>query len=98
MSEFKFNSVEEAIEDFKLGKMVIVVDDGSTDRSVDVVKQYIDNNGNIKLIMHPDKKNHGLNESLKLAVVKSKGEYIAFCEADDILHPDNIAKKIRLVK
>lgn len=28
MSEFKFNSVEEAIEDFKLGKMVIVVDDG----------------------------------------------------------------------
>ena len=48
--------------------------------------------------MHPDKKNHGLNESLKLAIVKSKGEYIAFCEADDILHPDNIAKKIRLVK
>ena len=77
---------------------VIVVDDGSTDRSVDVVKQYIDNNSNIKLIMHPDKKNHGLNESLKLAIVKSKGEYIAFCEADDILHPDNIAKKIRLVK
>lgn len=28
MSEFKFNAVEEAIKDFKLGKMVIVVDDG----------------------------------------------------------------------
>ena len=31
MSEFKFNSVEEAIEDFKLGKMVIVVDDGDAE-------------------------------------------------------------------
>lgn len=77
---------------------VIVVDDGSTDRSVDVVKRYLKNNRNMKLVMHQDKKNHGLNESLKLAIVKSKGEYIAFCEADDILHPDNIAKKMRLVK
>ena len=31
MSEVKFNSVEEAIEDFKLGKMVIVVDDGDAE-------------------------------------------------------------------
>ena len=31
MSEFKFNSVEEAIEDFKLGKMVIVVEDGDAE-------------------------------------------------------------------
>ncbi|MCI5504362.1 MAG: GTP cyclohydrolase II [Anaerobutyricum sp.] len=31
MSEFKFNSVKEAIEDFKLGKMVIVVDDGDAE-------------------------------------------------------------------
>ena len=31
MSEFKFNSVEEAIEYFKLGKMVIVVDDGDAE-------------------------------------------------------------------
>lgn len=31
MSEFKFNSVEEAIGDFKLGKMVIVVDDGDAE-------------------------------------------------------------------
>ena len=31
MREFKFNSVEEAIEDFKLGKMVIVVDDGDAE-------------------------------------------------------------------
>ncbi|MCI5504751.1 MAG: GTP cyclohydrolase II [Eubacterium sp.] len=31
MSEFKFNAVEEAIADFKLGKMVIVVDDGDAE-------------------------------------------------------------------
>ena len=28
MSEFQFNTIEEAIEDVKQGKMVIVVDDG----------------------------------------------------------------------
>lgn len=31
MNEFKFNAVEEALADFKLGKMVIVVDDGDVE-------------------------------------------------------------------
>lgn len=62
---------------------VIVVDDGSKDNSVNVIKSYCEKFKNIKLFTHPENKNKGLIETLKLGVKKAKGEYIAFCESDD---------------
>lgn len=37
MGEFKFNTIEEAIEDIKQGKMIIVVDDEDRENEGDLV-------------------------------------------------------------
>ena len=76
---------------------VIVIDDGSTDKSVKVIKQYVKKYPNIFLYQHIDKKNHGLPETIKLALEKSKGEYIAFCESDDYWTPDHLEEKVKLI-
>lgn len=61
----------------------LVVDDGSQDNSLDVIKKFAEKDTRIKLYQHPDHANRGLSASLKLALLNAKGEWIAFCESDD---------------
>ena len=59
---------------------LIVVNDGSTDKTVDILKQY--NNNKIK-IHH--QKNKGVSEARNLGLSYATGDYIAFIDADDII-------------
>lgn len=61
---------------------VIVVDDGSTDNSLAVIKDYL--NKGIKLIQQ---KNQGVCVARNNAISQSAGEYIVPLDADDILSP-----------
>lgn len=60
---------------------LIIIDDGSTDGSIDVVKKI--NNPKIKLIC---KSNEGVAITRNLGLLYSKYEYIIFYDADDIMH------------
>lgn len=60
----------------------IICDDGSTDKSVDIVRNYIRKDNRIKLIQN--KKNMGLNYTLNHCLQHANGEYIARMDADDI--------------
>jgi len=74
---------------------LIIVDDGSTDNSVEVIEKYLKKYPDkIKLFFHPNKENRGLAETYKLGLTKCNGEFIAFIEADDIWYPDYLSSKI----
>lgn len=77
---------------------VIVVDDGSSDESVEVIGRYVRRHKNVKLYTHEGGVNRGLPATVKLGIEKARGEYVAFCESDDMLEPTNIEEKMRLVK
>ena len=64
---------------------IICVDDGSTDRTLELLKGYEDENNNIKVI-HQNRLGAGpaRNSGIKLA----KGKYIAFMDSDDY-YPSN---------
>lgn len=70
------NQTEELFE-------IIVIDDESQDNSVQIIKEFSDKYRNIRFYQYPDRKNHGLAESICLALKHVSGEYIAFCESDD---------------
>jgi len=59
---------------------IIVVDDGSKDRTVEKIKNYIKTNSNIKLIVN--NKNMGKGYSVKTGVISAKYPYILFSDAD----------------
>lgn len=77
---------------------IIIVDDGSKDLSRDIIKIYSDKHKNIKFYTHKDNKNMGFIETMKLAISKASGDYIAFCESDDFWVKDNIKEKIEIIK
>ena len=73
----------------------IIIDDGSTDSSLSIIKDYkkID-----KRIIVVSKQNTGLTKSLNVGLRLSKGEYIARIDGDDISHSLRFEKQINLFK
>ena len=63
---------------------IICVNDGSTDHSVEIVREYRD--PRIRLIHH--KKNKGLLVARKTGVKEARGEYCIFLDSDDELVPE----------
>ncbi len=76
---------------------LIIVDDGSTDNSIDVIKYYVEKFDNILLYQHKNGINKGLSETLQLGLKKSAGKYIAFLESDDYWADNYLEEKINVV-
>ncbi|MBQ0033269.1 MAG: glycosyltransferase, partial [bacterium] len=77
---------------------VIVIDDGSKDNSVEVIRKYAARSKKIKLYQHEGGVNKGLPATVKLGVEKASGDYIAFCESDDLWMPTNLEEKVVLIR
>lgn len=71
---------------------LIIVSDGSTDNSVDIIRKYMVTDNRIVLI---DRENKGLPFSLNEGIARAKGKYIARMDADDISLPNRLEKQIR---
>jgi len=71
---------------------IIVVDDGSTDGSLAILRQFVPR---IRLEVGP---NRGGNSARNRAFALSTGEYIQYLDADDCLEPDKIARQVRFLE
>lgn len=70
---------------------ILVVDDGSSDKTAEIVKSFAQKDTRINLLQQS---NAGVAAARNLAIEKSKGEYIAAIDADDIWYPQNLQKQI----
>ena len=71
---------------------IIVVDDGSTDDSLQVLESF---SGKITVI---STENHGAAHARNLGILHSKGEYLALLDADDYWHPQKLEKQVGYIK
>ena len=69
---------------------IIVIDDGSTDQTEKVLNKY---NGKIRYIYQ---ENSGPAVARNRGIFESKGEYLAFCDADDMWEKKKLQKQISL--
>jgi cellulose synthase/poly-beta-1,6-N-acetylglucosamine synthase-like glycosyltransferase len=70
-------------------KEIIVVDDGSTDQTFAVARQFASKD--VVVVTH---KNQGAASTRNHALSLSQGDYIQWLDADDLLSPDKIAKQM----
>ena len=73
---------------------IIIVDDGSTDRTKDIVKTFSDSR--IQYIRHPE--NRGTSAARNTGIKNSKGNFIALLDHDDEYLPERIEKGIKVFK
>lgn len=93
--EEAINSViNQTYQDWEL----IIVDDGSSDNSVEIIKSYCDKDSRIKFFQHENGQNKGLKETILLGLSHATGDWIAFLESDDIFAPENLRKKAEIVE
>ncbi len=64
---------------------IICVNDGSTDRSLDILNDYSCKYSQIKVI---NKENFGVSEARNTGIKSAKGDYIWFVDSDDVIAPN----------
>lgn len=79
--------LRQTYQDYEL----ILVDDGSTDRSGEICKAYANEDNRIIVIYQ---KNAGVSSARNAGLAIAKGKYITFCDSDDELLPDYLAVMI----
>lgn len=83
--------LNQTFSDFEL----IIVNDGSIDNSLDIIKEYAEKDSRIKII---NQKNTGIVGALNNALKLSKGDYVARMDADDISLPKRLEKQIEFLE
>jgi glycosyltransferase involved in cell wall biosynthesis len=77
--------------DFEL----LVINDGSTDRSLDIINSYACRDRRVHVT---DRANRGLIATLNEGLAQARGEYVARMDADDIAVPERLAKQVEWLR
>jgi len=78
--KFIADAIESVLNQTYQNWELIIIDDGSTDNSKDIVQRYVNNE--IILIKH--KYNKGIAKTKNTGIANARGKYIAFLDQDDI--------------
>jgi len=89
-ARFLGEAVESALGQTHPSVEVIVVDDGSTDETQDVLRRFG------KAIINVRKVNQGLSAARNTGIVHARGAFIAFLDSDDIWLPEKLTRQLAL--
>ena len=80
--------VEQSMENWEL----IIIDDGSCDRSVALAKAWQEKDGRICVLQN--EKNSGVAKTRNRGIELAKGQYIAFLDSDDVWHREKLQRQL----
>jgi glycosyltransferase involved in cell wall biosynthesis len=73
----------------------LIIDAGSTDGTLEVIKKYAEKNKHIHYISEPDK---GQSDAMNKGINLAKGSIISFLNADDVYYPFTLRRVLYLFK
>lgn len=76
----------------------LLIDDGSTDGSWDVIKKWATTDSRIIPLRHADRQNHGRSATRNLGLRQASCQYIAFLDADDLYLSNRFKKDLEVLQ
>ena len=85
----------QTFQDFEL----IVVDDGSTDDSLEILQSYAGKYPTmIRVLTHPERQNRGTSVTDNRALKEARGKYWCSHDSDDVSYPDRFERQVALME
>jgi len=81
---FVADAVESVLEQTYDNYEIIVVNDGSTDDTEEILKPYMDR------IVYIKTANSGVSSARNTGIMNARGAYVAFLDQDDVFHPERL--------
>jgi len=95
--QFLPEAVKSVLDQEYINWQLLLVDDGSTDSSTAIARKYaLDFPGQIFYCEHEGHINKGLSASRNEGIRQSKGELVAFLDADDVWLPAKLAQQVAI--
>ena len=94
---FLHKAVESAVNLDEV-KEILLVEDASTDNSLELCRTLQTEYSKVKLFQHPDQGNHGAGATRNLGLEKASQEFIAFLDADDYYLPNRFEAEKEIFK
>ncbi|MDH5661482.1 MAG: glycosyltransferase [Elusimicrobiota bacterium] len=92
VSEATESILDQTFNDFEF----IIVNDGSVDKTYEIIKRHAEIDKRIKIMSH--EKREGLAKSLNDGIKIAKGKYIARMDADDISLPERLQRQVEFME
>lgn len=94
IEEYIEKCIQSIINQFTPDVEILIINDGSTDHSIERIKKY-ENNETIKIL---NKKNGGLSSARNYGLKFATGKYVWFVDGDDYIAEDSISCLLELIK
>ena len=96
---FIIPQLESIVSQTVLPTEIVISDDSSSDRTIEIIKKFIDDHVHLPIkfiLVHNDSGEHGVVANYENALKHSSGDYLFFCDQDDIWFENKIERILQL--
>lgn len=90
--------LDSVLEDPYPAKEIVIIDDGSSDRTGERIAEWIKAQGHLLRVEYVQRENRGISAAWNELAARARGEFLRLCASDDYLLPGGLEAQVRYLQ